>query len=432
MTDVLLDAAALPSGWGTRRLRFLASINNAKLPESTASDRVLRYMDISSVRGDGSKREPQVVRFEDAPSRARRLARAGDTAISTIRTYLKAITYVDDDYSDCVWSTGFAIVSPGPMLDPRFLYYMGRAKWFVAEIQRRSIGVSYPAINADDIGDILCPVPPLEEQRRITEFLDTEIHYLDSSISRLQRLGALSQERMTAYRSFQLACGRLLRTGRDLPPSWTLTRLKFLARLQGGVTLGKDYGDAGLLERPYLRVANVQDGRLHLDEVRTVKVPARETASYELRAGDVLMTEGGDNDKLGRGTVWGSEIPDCLHQNHVFAVRVDPARLRPEFLAAVMGSTHGKAYFQSTAHQTTNLASTNSDKLMNLPVPLPPLGEQDRLLDELGKKGRLTKQLNQAASGCQAVLAERKDALVTAAITGQLDPSPPLTSAASS
>jgi type I restriction enzyme S subunit len=90
--DVLFDAASLPPGWCTRRLRLLASINDAKLLEDTPPDRVLRYMDISSVRGDGSKQEPQVVPFEDAPSRARRLARAGDTAISTVRTYLKAIT----------------------------------------------------------------------------------------------------------------------------------------------------------------------------------------------------------------------------------------------------------------------------------------------------------------------------------------------------
>jgi type I restriction enzyme S subunit len=297
-----------------------------------------------------------------------------------------------------------------------------RAKWFVAEIQRRSVGVSYPAINGDDIGDILCPVPPLEEQRRITELLDAEIRSLNSSIWRLRRLRALSEERMVAYRSFRLGCDRPLRSGFDLPPGWRLTRLKFLARLQTGVTLGKDYGEAALVECPYLRVANVLDGRVDLDDVRSIKVPAQETARYELRAGDVLMTEGGDNDKLGRGTVWGGEIPSCLHQNHVFAVRVDSARLRPEFLAAVMSSTHGKAYFQSTAHQTTNLASTNSAKLMNLPIPSPPLREQDRLLQEFAKKGRLTERLNQALSRHQGVLTEHRDALITAAVTGQLDP----------
>ena len=135
-----------------------------------------------------------------------------------------------------------------------------------------------------------------------------------------------------------------------------------------------------MVERPYLRVANVQAGRLDLAKVTTIRVPREEAARSTLQPGDVLMTEGGDIDKLGRGCVWHGEIPECLHQNHVFAVRPRPGDLLPGYLVAVMGSPHGRTYFQVTAKQTTNLAATNSTTLGNLPLPLPSIDEQAGIL----------------------------------------------------
>src|SRR5690606_8268202 len=106
----------------------------------------------------------------------------------------------------------------------------------------------------------------------------------------------------------------------EIPAHWGLQRLKQLAEVRGGLTLGKQYSGE-LLEYPYLRVANVQDGYLKLDDILTVEVPASEAASNLLAYGDVLMNEGGDIDKLGRGGVWRDEIASCLHLNHVLAVR---------------------------------------------------------------------------------------------------------------
>lgn len=95
------------------------------------------------------------------------------------------------------------------------------------------------------------------------------------------------------------------------------------------------------------------------------------------------MTEGGDLDKLGRGTVWQGELDRCLHQNHIFAVRPDPQRLSGRFLAYVTQSLYGRHYFESTGTRTTNLASTNSSKILSFPLPLPPLDEQFRIADFL-------------------------------------------------
>jgi type I restriction enzyme S subunit len=137
------------------------------------------------------------------------------------------------------------------------------------------------------------------------------------------------------------------------------------------------------LEVPYLRVANVQDGYVDLTEIKTVRVLKHEVRRYLLEPGDVLMTEGGDFDKLGRGTVWRGQITPCLHQNHIFRVRTNRQILLPEFLAAVSSSEWGKRYFLRSSKQTTNLASINSTQLKAFPVLCPPIDVQHRIADVL-------------------------------------------------
>jgi type I restriction enzyme S subunit len=134
---------------------------------------------------------------------------------------------------------------------------------------------------------------------------------------------------------------------------------------------------------PYLRVANVQDGHLDLSSVTEIRVSKTAARSAMLKRGDVLMTEGGDLDKLGRGTVWNSEIENCLHQNHVFAVRPDRSKLMPEYLALITQSSYARAYFESTGTKTTNLASTSSSKIRDFRIPFVNVGEQRRVVEFL-------------------------------------------------
>lgn len=133
------------------------------------------------------------------------------------------------------------------------------------------------------------------------------------------------------------------------------------------------------------------------------------------------MTEGGDLDKLGRGTVWRGEVSRCLHQNHVFALRPESDSLDADYLALMTRTLHGRNYFESTGVKTTNLASTNSNKILSFPIPLPSVTEQRNLakraqtaLDNIATAGQvLDRQLK--------VLTERRQALVTAAVIGQID-----------
>ncbi|WP_448099122.1 restriction endonuclease subunit S [Luteibacter yeojuensis] len=160
-----------------------------------------------------------------------------------------------------------------------------------------------------------------------------------------------------------------------LPEGWQRIRLENIADVRTGLAKGKT-GLRDPVELPYLRVANVQDGHLNLAEIKTIWIERDQIDRYRLRWGDVLMTEGGDFDKLGRGDVWREQIPLCLHQNHVFVVRPDQGRLNPWFLAALAASEHGRNYFLSCAKRSTNLASINATQLKAFPVLLPCLEEQ--------------------------------------------------------
>lgn len=133
------------------------------------------------------------------------------------------------------------------------------------------------------------------------------------------------------------------------------------------------------------------------------------------------MTEGGDIDKLGRGCVWHDEITQCLHQNHIFAVRCRQEALAPEFLVGLMTSQHGRTYFQLTAKQTTNLASTNSTTLQAFPIVLPPIVEQRAILQETARKtSRLDGAMVRAANEI-ALLREYRTRLIADVVTGKVD-----------
>jgi type I restriction enzyme, S subunit len=168
-----------------------------------------------------------------------------------------------------------------------------------------------------------------------------------------------------------------------LPEGWKSVKLRDVAVVQTGIAVNGDVDRLNPVLLPYLRVANVQDGRLDLSEIKQITLSRDQVSRYLLKPGDVLMTEGGDFDKLGRGTVWQGQVSPCLHQNHIFAVRTDQDIILPSFLAAYSESRSGKRYFLGCSKQTTNLASINSTQLKDMPVILPPITEQRKIMGAL-------------------------------------------------
>ncbi|MTI85540.1 MAG: restriction endonuclease subunit S [Firmicutes bacterium] len=167
-----------------------------------------------------------------------------------------------------------------------------------------------------------------------------------------------------------------------IPGGWKKKPLEHVAFIQTGIAKGsKKLKDS--VELPYLRVANVQDGFLDLSIIKTIKVDKTKIDRYLLQVGDVLLTEGGDFDKLGRGTVWKGEIDKCVHQNHVFVARPKNGVILSEYLSLLTGSPYGKLYFLKCSKQSTNLASINSTQLKEFPVLLPPIDEQKAIANLL-------------------------------------------------
>lgn len=297
--------------------------------------------------------------------------------------------------------------------DSRFLNYLLRSGVYRVTLQQMSRGVrpSQIEIDNDELRALHIHVPPLAEQRAIADYLDVETARIDALIAKKQQLIRLLEERVAALIDEYFA-----------PCEGDSTvRLARLATVQSGITLNAgNVKSSETVRRPYLRVANVQPGWLNLAEVKEVDVEPAAAVRSLLRAGDVLMTEGGDIDKLGRGTVWRGEIPNCLHQNHVFAVRPNAGVLDSNFLANVTRTSYARAYFESTGVQSTNLASTNSFKVADFRVPALDLGAQrarciayERVAEPLSDScSKLKQQID--------LLAEHRQALITAAVTGEL------------
>lgn len=273
---------------------------------------------------------------------------------------------------------------------------------------------------------IVCPTP--QDQSAITLFLDHETAKTDALITEQETLIELLKEKRQAVISHAVTKGLdpnapMKDSGvewlGEIPAHWYITRLKFVAHVQGGVAKGRELNGMETIEVPFLRVANVQDGYLDLNDVANIEIPPSELPRYSLQYGDVLMNEGGDFDKLGRGHIWRSEIEPCIHQNHVFAVR--PAHVDPEWLNLLTSAAYGRFYFMSRSKQSTNLASISSTNIHEFPLLMPPASERKTIVAHVEKECAAMDSLLHEAQHAISLLKERRSALISAAVTGKID-----------
>ena len=175
----------VPEHWGVKPLKIIATCNDDSLPESLPPITPIRYVDISAVSHDEGISGAQQMVFGEAPSRARRKAKVGDVVVSTVRTYLKAVASVDDEYADCVYSTGFAVLrARNEQLAPEFLKWLALNDLFIQAVESHSEGLSYPAINSSELVNLKTVVPGLPEQKRIASILNRETTRIDALIAK--------------------------------------------------------------------------------------------------------------------------------------------------------------------------------------------------------------------------------------------------------
>jgi type I restriction enzyme S subunit len=311
-----------------------------------------------------------------------------------------------------------------------FLYYLLCLPEYRSHMLRIARGTTVLMLDMHAIKRIPIRAPEAKaEQDRIAEILST----LDEAIEQTKALIAKHQQIKAGLMHDLFTRGVTpdghLRPTHDqapdlykesplgwIPREWDVKLLGALAEIVSGVTLGAKGEISDEVGVPYLRVANVQDGYFDLTEVKTIHVSRSQFEKLQLRYGDVLMNEGGDFDKLGRGSVWLEEIKPCIHQNHVFRVRPRDSKLRSYYLAFWSQSEMGKKYFVLNSKQSTNLASINSTQLNRFPVALPSSIEQERIETRIVELNSYADSLEQE----HAKLRQQKNGLMHDLLTGRV------------
>ena len=266
---------------------------------------------------------------------------------------------------------GLTAIRPSEILNLKYLLHYFR--YFEAQLQQRGTGTTFKAITQDVVKNLEVPIPSLEEQHRIVARIEELFSELDNGVETLRK----TKQQLAVYRQAVISAAFPVMTDDNT------VRLDEIADITGGITKGRDLTKQETIHLPYLRVANVQNGFLDLSQMKTIELKTSEMEKYLLQAGDVLYTEGGDRDKLGRGTVWNNEIPNCVHQNHVFKARLDQTKANPRYVAYWSMSAFARNYFYNKGKQSVNLASINKTVLSALTLPLPSLTEQETALREI-------------------------------------------------
>ena len=301
----------------------------------------------------------------------------------------------------------------GPVINFVF-HFLKNAQQYIYYRRR---GSAQPHVYLDDIAILPIPLPPLPEQRAIAAVLDS----IDDATEGAEAVIAATEGLRDALLHDLLIRGlpgqhtewRDVPGLGTIPADWEVVRLGDVAEVQTGRAVNKKSMVGGELEIPYLSVANVKDGYLDLRIVKTMLVSNTDVERYGLEKGDVLFTEGGDADKLGRGSVWRGEISPCLHQNHVFVVRPSADILIPDFLSSFASSGFGKRYFLGAAKQTTNLASVNSTQLKEMTLALPNIREQRKIVGALSAMGVSIQEATVERDNLRLLKASTAEALLT-------------------
>jgi type I restriction enzyme S subunit len=401
-----------------KKLKYVSSLNDESLTEDTDPDYELRYIDIGNVTAQGEIVDTKPYRFSAAPSRARRKVRNGDVIISTVRTYLQAIASIENPPENLTVSTGFAVVRPKQnVLIPDFCKYALRNPQFINEVICRSVGISYPAINASDLADISISIPPLSTQTKIANFLDRKTADLDQLIAAKKHLLELLDEKKRALIARAVTRGLnpdapLKDSGVPwlgmIPEHWEVERARWLFK-QSSLPIRED--DA--------MVTCFRDGTV------TLRSNRRE--------------EGFTNAVLELGYQGIRKGQLVLHSMDAFAgaigVSDSDGKCTPEYVICdpVTKRTHSAYYgllLREMALQQFIQARCSAvreraprirfNQFKDFFLPVLPLGEQIEIVQFIEGSLKEISQLKLSVDNVISLLQERRVALISAAVTGKI------------
>lgn len=387
----------MPSHWGLKRVKEVAEVNNKTLTEKTPDDYEFEYVDIGSVTYGVKGYATEVMTFGAAPSRARRIVKKGDTIISTVRTYLKAITSIETDMPNLIVSTGFAVITPNKKLHPKFSAYWLMSDLIVDRVYALSTGVSYPAVNASIIGDLFFFIPPLEEQQAIADYLDAKTSQIDRKIELLEG----KAEKYTDLK--QSLINKTVTRGLDknvpmkdsgvvwigqIPSHWVVKQFKQFATMKGRIgwqgLKNSEFTDN--VDSPFLITGmNFKDGKIRWNEVYHISNERYQQApEIQLKKNDILMTKDGTIGKL----LFIDEIPyphKASLNSHLLVIRPIKNRYFSRFMFYQLHSASFTHYAEISKSGTTFFGLSQEATERYIAV-LPPIEEQKAIAEYLDAK----------------------------------------------
>ncbi len=338
-----------------------------------------------------------------------KLVDPGTIFYNPMRILLGSIAFLDEGGVPGITSPDYVVLkTKSGLLHPRWFYYWLRSDWGAYFIRTLARGAVRERMLFRRLAAAEIDVPPYDVQCEFAR-----------CIPAVERARAAAEAQLEAARALESA---RLRSVFDGPQArhWPRKPLGEVGEIVSGVTLGRHLRHVRTRRVPYLRVANVKDGYLDLSDVYEIDATTAELERLRLRPGDLLLTEGGDPDKLGRGTFWKGQLPECIHQNHIFRVRFDQREFLSEFVSAQVGSPYGKSYFLAHAKRTTGIATINQKVLAAFPLMAPHLGDQGRIVVMLDERAAEAERVLKAAEGQLAAIHALPAALLRQAFSGAL------------
>jgi type I restriction enzyme S subunit len=400
-----------------RRLKYLATINDEALGEETDPDYEIRYVDIGNVSSEGEINQAVTYRFADAPSRARRRVRHGDVIISTVRTYLQAIAAMQNPPDNMIVSTGFAVVRPRlDDLDAGFCKYAVRESAFLAEVLMRSVGVSYPAINASELGDISICLHPLSQQRKIAAYLDEEMDRSSALIDTKQRLLQLLEEKRRSLIDDLVMRGTETdatqsETGSawcpSIPTNWKMSRTAWLFR---------ERDERNEPDLPLLEVSINSGVALREFSDDRIESTASDFNTYKVaRRGDIVFNKM----RMWQGAVGVAPQDGLVSPDYVVAAPLGD--MSSDFAGLLFRTAAFSAECARHSHGIVwDRLRLYWEGFREIEVPVPPPEIQSQIVDRASVELAKLDGLRLGTERTVGLLKERRSALITTAVTGQL------------
>lgn len=398
----------LPHGWADATLGEVCSRVEKHDPGERPDDRFV-YIDIGGIE-DQRVIETKAIEGSQAPSRARQLVHAGDTVLSTVRTYLKKTAFVPDELDGATASTGFCVLRPAQGMDHRFVFYRVIADDFVSRLTAKQTGSSYPAVRDRDVLEEALAVPPKAEQKRIVAAIEEHFSRLDAA----DRSLAQARRRLATLRTATLAAAT---TGHEPVDLGAL-----VTELRYGTSIKCSYDAAG---PPVLRIPNVQSGSVDLSDLKFATDADVDLSSFALEKGDLLFVRtNGSRDLIGRvASADGAE--GVAFASYLIRARPDRSRLDPRFAVIALSTPASRALIESKAATTAGQYNLNLAALRSLPVPLPPIEEQRSIVADVDRQLSIVDAMDAQIDRALGRSAALRRAILEQAFTGKLVPQDP-------